>query len=327
MKVSVIIPAYNCEKTIEATLQSVLDQTVPPDEILVVDDGSTDSTPAILDRYRSQATIYRQPNKGLARARNMLCERATGDMFAFLDSDDIWHRKYLEVMCKLRTEHPGAVALFSGQVTFGGNAGYHWDSDPTAGTFPVDLIPQLSFFSRYHKTPGYFLPSFCCVPRDVMRCLGNEPFEPTLRRAEDLYFVGRIALFGSILYAPIPLVAYRFSGSSLSAGRLPQAEAAVRAFELLENHYSKIADTTIRGVFQAAFASKKRAYAKVLLGGGQTAKARAVLRSSLSNSRRFQSVAKSLALLLFTYLPDRLQPAWPTGPREWKEPGPRSRQI
>src|SRR5580658_2014305 len=91
LKVSVIIPAFNSARTISATLDSVLAQVRPADEILVMNDGSTDETSEILESYKSLVQVFRQENSGLAAARNALFRRATGDLVAFLDADDIWH--------------------------------------------------------------------------------------------------------------------------------------------------------------------------------------------------------------------------------------------
>lgn len=89
MRCSVLIPTYNSAETIELTLNSVLSQSRKPDEILVWDDGSTDATLSLLDQYGSQIKVFRSQNGGVARARNQLCQRATGELLAFLDHDDL----------------------------------------------------------------------------------------------------------------------------------------------------------------------------------------------------------------------------------------------
>lgn len=90
MLVSVIIPTYNRAKTIERTVNSVLAQTWKAIEIIVVDDGSTDQTPEILKGYGDKIRAIRQKNGGPAAARNTGIKAATGDIIAFLDSDDLW---------------------------------------------------------------------------------------------------------------------------------------------------------------------------------------------------------------------------------------------
>ncbi|MDH5811895.1 MAG: glycosyltransferase family A protein [Candidatus Methanomethylicaceae archaeon] len=126
MKISVVIPTYNSSKTIKMTLSSVLLQTVQPDEIIVIDDGSTDDTVLILENYKPTITIFQQTNRGVASARNVLCQKAKGDLIAFLDHDDIWHPKYLEIQKMQYHQYSNAVAFFTGHINFYGYGEYHW---------------------------------------------------------------------------------------------------------------------------------------------------------------------------------------------------------
>ncbi len=112
-RISVLIPAYNCTATLRETLDSVLAQTRQADEILVMDDGSTDETRALARSYEPLLKVYWQPNAGLARARNALVARATGDLVTFLDSDDLWHPHYLESQLSNLEEYPNAVAFLA----------------------------------------------------------------------------------------------------------------------------------------------------------------------------------------------------------------------
>ncbi len=88
--VSVVIPAYNVEKYIGRAIDSVLAQTRRPDEIIVVDDGSTDNTADVIKSYGSKVCFIRQENAGASVARNTGIEAATGQWIAFLDADDEW---------------------------------------------------------------------------------------------------------------------------------------------------------------------------------------------------------------------------------------------
>lgn len=94
-KVSVIIPVYNCEKYIGPAIDSVLAQTYKDFELIVVNDGSTDGTPQVLDRYEGQIVRIDQENKNVAEARNTGVRAARGKYLAFLDSDDLWHPEKL----------------------------------------------------------------------------------------------------------------------------------------------------------------------------------------------------------------------------------------
>lgn len=93
--VSVIIPVYNAEKYIKKTIQSVLDQTYKDYEIIVVDDGSTDSSEKILSQFKNIRYFY-QENSGVSASRNKAIEESRGRYIALLDQDDIWYPQRLE---------------------------------------------------------------------------------------------------------------------------------------------------------------------------------------------------------------------------------------
>jgi glycosyltransferase involved in cell wall biosynthesis len=94
--VSVIIPAYNAEKFLARAIDSALNQTVPPIEVLVVDDGSQDDTAAVVAGYGPPVRLLQKPNGGPASARNLGAREAHGDWLAFLDADDLWKEAKLE---------------------------------------------------------------------------------------------------------------------------------------------------------------------------------------------------------------------------------------
>lgn len=101
MKISAIIPAYNAENTIVRAIQSVLNQTRPADEIIVVDDGSTDQTADAVRSFGNKIILICQDNAGVSVARNTGIEAACGDWIAFLDCDDEW----LPEKLRLQSEH------------------------------------------------------------------------------------------------------------------------------------------------------------------------------------------------------------------------------
>ncbi len=94
MQISVIIPTFNRAKFLERTINSILKQTIKPNEIIIVDDGSTDDTKQICNNLNVKY-IY-QNNKGVSSARNRGIKEASNDWIAFCDSDDIWHNEKLE---------------------------------------------------------------------------------------------------------------------------------------------------------------------------------------------------------------------------------------
>lgn len=94
--VSVVIPAYNYGRFIGEAIRSVLEQTHPPSEIIVVDDGSTDETAAVVGAFGDAVRYNRQDNAGVCAARNRGVSESTGELVAFLDADDTWEPTNLE---------------------------------------------------------------------------------------------------------------------------------------------------------------------------------------------------------------------------------------
>jgi glycosyltransferase involved in cell wall biosynthesis len=110
--ISVIIPAYNRETYLAEAIESVLLQSQPPAEIIVVDDGSTDHTGEIARSFGEKVTCITQENQGAGAARNAGLERAGGSYVAFLDSDDLWVGQKLEIQAGYLRAHPGIDMVF-----------------------------------------------------------------------------------------------------------------------------------------------------------------------------------------------------------------------
>lgn len=106
--ISCVIPVFNGELFLEEALESVIAQTYQPTEIIVVDDGSTDSTASMLDRYERHITIISQTHSGAPSARNRGVEAAIGELIAFQDADDIWLTDKLSQQAQRLAENPEA---------------------------------------------------------------------------------------------------------------------------------------------------------------------------------------------------------------------------
>ncbi len=110
MTVSIVIPVWNRGPQLKTTLDSALNQTCAPLEVLVVDDGSTDGTPDWIEaHYGERVRLIRQANGGVARARNRGWREAKGEWIAFLDHDDLFHSDKLETLAPLLNERAGVV--------------------------------------------------------------------------------------------------------------------------------------------------------------------------------------------------------------------------
>jgi glycosyltransferase involved in cell wall biosynthesis len=112
MRVSVIIAAYNAEAHIAEAIESVLGQTSPPGEVIVIDDGSTDDTRGILDRFGDRIIALSQTNSGQAVAVNRGLAMARGELIGFCDADDLWTPRKLEMQLALLERHGDVEAVF-----------------------------------------------------------------------------------------------------------------------------------------------------------------------------------------------------------------------
>lgn len=115
MRVSVLIAACNAAAYIAEAIDSVRNQTCPPDEIVVIDDGSSDGTRAIIEGFGGNVVSLSQPNRGQAAALNAALATATGDLLGFCDADDLWTPRKLEIQKDL-LEKSGQVDAVFGQV-------------------------------------------------------------------------------------------------------------------------------------------------------------------------------------------------------------------
>ena len=111
--VSIIVPAWNCARWITATLESVYAQTYRNWEIILVDDGSTDDTRSILDRHMGRIRYHYQENGGTAAARNAGLGKARGELIAFLDNDDLWLPRKLELQVNALHAAPECGLVFT----------------------------------------------------------------------------------------------------------------------------------------------------------------------------------------------------------------------
>ena len=117
-KVSVIIPTYNRRVRLEKAVESVLGQTYPDFELIVVDDGSEDSTRDLISRYGSRISYLPQENRGVSAARNRGIAAARGELIAFLDSDDWWDKDKLKLQVKALEEDPSYLISHTEEIWY-----------------------------------------------------------------------------------------------------------------------------------------------------------------------------------------------------------------
>jgi glycosyltransferase involved in cell wall biosynthesis len=146
LKVSALIPTYNRRKYIFRAIDSVLAQTVPVDEVIVVDDGSSDGTAeALRARYGSLVAVFRQNNMGVSAARRRAVEESRGEWVAFLDSDDEWLPDRNALLLRAASSVPKRVAWIFGDTRFVTDQG---EGDTVFGTNGLILDRDLRTFDN-----------------------------------------------------------------------------------------------------------------------------------------------------------------------------------
>lgn len=201
--VSVVIPAYNAEAFVGPALESVLAQTLPPLEILVIDDGSTDDTGARAAAIPGVRCI-RQANAGVSAARNRGIEAARGRFVAFLDADDVWEPE------KLATQLDG---LDDSRFAFSARIETTPRLQPlrvVTGGYDGPLIEGLLFHGNVVGTP-----SSVVAPVAAVRAVGG--FDTRLSMCADWDLWIRMAIKLQGVHSARPLVRYRIHDGSMSA--------------------------------------------------------------------------------------------------------------
>lgn len=214
-RVAVVVPLHNGARHIEAALGSVLAQTTPPDEVVVVDDGSTDGGHRVVEALAVEhpVRLVRTPNRGQSAARNLGVAATTSGLVAFLDQDDLWYPRHLELLAGAFSQpHPRPLGwAYSNLDEIDENGGMltHARLDHLPGPHPKASL------SDCLAGDMYVLPSATVVSREAFEAVGG--FDERLCGYEDDDLFLRIfhAGFGNT-YLPQPLGMWRAHPGSAS---------------------------------------------------------------------------------------------------------------
>lgn len=234
-QVSVVIPAYNCARYLSDTLASVFTQTFRSYEVILVNDGSPDTTEieGIVGQFPGQLVYIPQEHRGASAARNTGTERARGEFVAYLDGDDLWLPNYLTDQKKFIDDHNcdlvSADAMMFGDTPNAGQSYMQWLNTVASPEGNVSFIDLVS--SRIN-----LITSGILVRRDAVIELGM--FDESIRRAQDFDLWLRLARHGSrLMYQQKVLLMYRCHRDGLTGDAVNSIDRELRVLNRIDSCY------------------------------------------------------------------------------------------
>lgn len=242
MKVSVIIPTFNRAERLHVSVESVIAQTYRPIELVVIDDGSSDDTPASMAELEARAqaaglsTVFaRKENGGCASARNLGLERATGELIAFLDDDDRWlPEKLAKQVARIAETGANACCCMTRKLITRGEI----VQPPTPDRLPQGHQPGKYIDGRHdaHLITIVF-------KRELLEQVGK--FETTLPVSSDTEWIARLVHVAEFCAVPEILAVYEWNPKALSRiedmqGELRRDEIRLRQLKLIRERCSRL---------------------------------------------------------------------------------------
>jgi hypothetical protein len=249
--VSVIVPSRDSGRFIAEALDSILGQTVAPEQIIIVDDGSTDDTEQVVRRYADPRVDYiKQSRTGIAAARNAGLNAARGEFVSFLDADDRWKPHFIERMHGFLAEDPTVVCAFANFIRFQHPTGEvlrdQFQSYPELRR-PVLLRDAPNAFGRIPKERAFDalvtcaeIPAYTQVMMFRRAAIASIRFESTLATGKDINFALKTFMQGGVIFTDEVL------GEVRVHDRDPKPTAAQELDELksLAPHVARDVDVT-----------------------------------------------------------------------------------
>jgi glycosyltransferase involved in cell wall biosynthesis len=269
---SVVIPAFDAARYLGEAIRSALAQTLPPLEVIVVDDGSTDGTRALAEGFGGSVRVLSGARGGPSAARNRGVREARGTWIAFLDADDRWEPGYLAAADAHLASHPDVGLLCLGVRVLDGET-------PTA-----HVILKKTPGARY-TTEGMLdgdVGTICTplVARELFVAEGG--FDETLRANEDVHLWLRLSRRAAVHQTPEPYLLYRRHAGNASGDVLANARESVRSLELLKASHPEF-DGAFRVPMRRLLGKENlRLGRELLVRGEDLAGARAALRTAVA---------------------------------------------
>lgn len=257
MMISVVIPIYNKESYIQNTISSVLKQTYKNYELLIVDDGSTDSSPLKINEIEDYRIKYiRKENGGVSSARNLGILSAKYEYIAFLDADDIWGENYLNGVVNLINDYPTAEVFATNFLIIKANGEFKQASRSV----------ERGILTNYFKSAckEYIIHSSSVVIHKAV-FLKTGYFDTRISRGEDLDLWTRIGASQTIAYSPVIHNKYFLGTINSSANFIPRPDQIFAFYIKLDNcinyyHFKFLKTLLIKRTLRYLILDKKLEY-------------------------------------------------------------------
>ena len=244
MEIAVAIPAYNRADLLEATLDSVLGQTLAPTEVFVYDDGSSDHTREVLARRGARVRWQAGPNLGPGMARAAAIAGTSAPWVALCDSDDLWHTEHLAGLAALRDRWPTVTMMFSNFETFGASAGFshHKFESAPAGWWSQRVLARdgnacLLGPRPYSKLLSFqpIFPSTLMFRRETYLRVGGTSPDVSRWPSEDAHLTRRLLLASTVACTWDRTCRIRRHPGNFSRADLRNDEGRLRILQLLRD--------------------------------------------------------------------------------------------
>lgn len=289
---SIIIPAYNAAATLARAIDSVLAQSYPAHEVIVVDDGSTDATPEVATHYGDKLRYIRQDNAGVSSARNHGARIATGDWLAFLDADDWYYPDRLRLHAEWIDED-ATLDFLTGDYEYRDDAGNLLGTSMAQHDAGRMMLAKAAGNARVvidqvHEIQAYVADHFgdthtLSVPRQIFLELGGYPLG--YKVCEDVHFLTRlVSRSRRIGVACVPLGVYLIHASSATRRNPVAAQREnVRTLTGLERLAQNFSSPVRLGIKQRMQSARYNLACALAKNAQRSAAVRAVLPSLVSN--------------------------------------------
>lgn len=272
-RISVVIPTFNCERFLRKAINSALAQTYRDFEIILVDDGSTDGTQALVAEFGTSVCYISQSNQGVSAARNLALSKASGEFIAYLDADDMWNPEKLALQVEFLDAHPNCGFVHS----------------------EVAVIDEQDnvLHARFNQETGRAVPQGQCTREILLRCHIQTLTVVERRRAFDrvggfdwrmpvaqdyLHWILVVLQGYEVGYIPHPLGQYRWRAGSLMASQRRLLKDFVTIYKVLliekrleRTHGEEVAEVVKRQLYSM---QRKLAYIERVEGSQRDARQR-----------------------------------------------------